>query len=160
MIRLQVRVWWLDASYHARSIGPSKSNVGRKSKCRPKNAEKTSSQKWVCLVGKMFPHPVASFCTHLDPPSCHIPIFFFFKKSGILARCGAAPIGADYPSQNTKPSGKSSEGIRGMISGNSCHTFIHEKVVIHSWAPWGLMEPMGTMGMGLCRALQALYASF
>ena len=43
MRRLQVRAWWLDGSHHARSIGPSKSNIGRKTKRR---AEKHQKRKF------------------------------------------------------------------------------------------------------------------
>jgi hypothetical protein len=28
-------------------------------------------------VGKSFPHPVGAFCTHLEPPSCHIAKIIF-----------------------------------------------------------------------------------
>ena len=30
------------------------------------------SQNGACLVGKMIPHPVRVFCTHLEAPKCHI----------------------------------------------------------------------------------------
>ena len=30
------------------------------------------SQNGACLVGELFPHPVGVFCTHLEPPKCHI----------------------------------------------------------------------------------------
>jgi hypothetical protein len=33
-------------------------------------------------VGKSFPHPVAVFCTHLEPPSCHIAKIDFVKGGG------------------------------------------------------------------------------
>ncbi len=29
-------------------------------------------QNGACLVGELFPHPVGVFCTHLEPPNCHI----------------------------------------------------------------------------------------
>ena len=30
------------------------------------------SQNGACLVGELFPHPVGVFCSHLEPPKCHI----------------------------------------------------------------------------------------
>ncbi len=30
------------------------------------------SQNGACVVGKMIPHPVGVFCTHLEAPKCHI----------------------------------------------------------------------------------------
>ncbi len=34
--------------------------------------QKTHFWKMLLLVGKWFPHPVWVFCTHLEPPKCHI----------------------------------------------------------------------------------------
>ncbi len=65
-----------------------------------------SFQKWVCLVWKMIPHPVASFCTHPRPPSGHIgqksknirQIGQKSAKSPPPIGAGQPPIGAGYPS--------------------------------------------------------------
>ena len=47
---------------HGGEMSVENSNVG------PKNVEKLSSQNWVCLVWKMIPHRVASFCAHSRGP--------------------------------------------------------------------------------------------
>ena len=45
-----------------------------------KNIKFWNSQNWVCLVWKLFPHPVGVFCTYVRLPNCHIMkiIFLFF----------------------------------------------------------------------------------
>ena len=48
-----------------------------------KNIEKLIFQEWVCLVWKMFPHPVRVFCTPLEPPNSHMEQFVFSSKSSI-----------------------------------------------------------------------------
>ncbi len=64
-----------------------------------------SSQKWVGLVWKMIPHPVASFCTHSWPPSgLKSQNLFFFQfvwppsPHPLYIGAGQPPIGADYSS--------------------------------------------------------------
>ena len=37
-----------------------------------KNSNFFFPQNGACLVGEVFPHPVGVFCTHLEPPNCHI----------------------------------------------------------------------------------------
>ena len=47
---------------------------------------KSSFQEGSCLVWKMIPHPVASFCTHSWPSSGHIAqksFFFVFWGQGV-----------------------------------------------------------------------------
>ena len=36
-----------------------------------KKVQTVFSQNGACLVGKMIPHPVGVFCTHLGPPNGH-----------------------------------------------------------------------------------------
>ncbi len=42
------------------------------------------SQNGACLVGKMMPHPVGVFCTHLEAPKCHIVQKTFVDRLFIL----------------------------------------------------------------------------
>ena len=48
----------------------------------------TSTQNGVYPVGKSSPHPSKAFCTHLEPPSCHISKTYFLEGGGPLLTGG------------------------------------------------------------------------
>ena len=50
-------------------------------------------QNGACLVGELFPHPVKVFCTHLEPPNCHISNKSFFPMGENTLRAGKLPRG-------------------------------------------------------------------
>ena len=62
------------------------------------------TQNWVCLVWKMFPHPVASFCTHSRPPRGHMaPKSICFQDFWV--RAGGRP-----PAVGSRAKGEDSGG--------------------------------------------------
>ena len=61
-----------DSELGLRFRDPSDSTILRPHLQQPKKTQTCCSQNDACLVGKMTAPLVRVFCTHLEPPNCHI----------------------------------------------------------------------------------------